>query len=84
MSLNRLHVSPGRTHHWQKEDSTLRYCEVISGRLELRCEGRSSTLGPGAVLVIRPGMTCSIENRRYAEAVLSCHSYSDYSLAPGG
>lgn len=80
ISLNRLRIPPGGHHPWQADDNSLRYCEVIAGKIEVKYPDTTLTIGPGGIFILRPGMSCSVENRLYVEAVLSCHTTSNYSL----
>lgn len=80
ISFNRLRIPPGGTHHWMAENNKLRYCEVITGKVELKVGESTLTLGPGGLFVVRPGMSCIAENRRYVEAVLSCNTIANYTL----
>lgn len=83
ISFNRLRIPPGGSNVWQIDDNNLRYCEIIKGKLEVKIgETQSLTIGPGGMFIVRPGMTCTAENRRYEEAVLSCHTNANYSLMP--
>lgn len=82
ISINRIRMPPGGTQHWPADRSTLRYCEVIEGKVQLKSGGQSFAVGQGGVFVIRPGMACTAENRRYTETVLSCHTNTNYSLMP--
>ncbi|KAF4120658.1 putative serine esterase (DUF676) [Geosmithia morbida] len=84
VSINRVHMPPGAMHRWPADRGRLRYCEVISGKVELRMDGKSFSMGQGGVFVIRPSLACTVENRRYVEAILSCHAIENYSLVEGG
>lgn len=81
ISFNRLRIPPGGLHQWKADDKSLRYCEVITGKVELKFPDTALTIGPGGVFILRPGMSCTAENRRYVEAVLSCHTNFNYSFA---
>lgn len=71
-------MPPGGSQHWSAEEDKLRYCEVIQGKVQLKSGGQSFAVGQGGVFIIRPGMACTAENRKYTEAVLSCHTNSNY------
>jgi hypothetical protein len=84
ISFNRLRIPPGGINVWKADDNSLRYCEIVKGKLEIKIgETQSLTIGPGGVFIVRPGMACTAENRRYEEAILSCHTNANYSLMPG-
>jgi mannose-6-phosphate isomerase-like protein (cupin superfamily) len=80
--INRMYIRPGGTKRWPTEHNKLRYWEVIEGKLQVESGGQSLAVGEGGVFVIRPGMSCTAENRQYREAVLSCHTLENYSLMP--
>ena len=84
ISINHIRISPGGTQHWPADEGKLRYCEVIQGKVQLKSGGQSFAVGQGGVFVMRPGMTCTAENRQYTEAVLSCHTNSNYSFMSEG
>jgi hypothetical protein len=82
IGFHRLRIPPGGTQHWSAKKDVLRTCEVISGKLELKVgDVKAQPIGAGGVIVIRPGMKLTAENRQYDEAVVSCHNFSNYSLA---
>ncbi|CAG9979692.1 unnamed protein product [Clonostachys byssicola] len=82
IGFHRLRIPPGGTQHWSGKKDVFRLCEVISGKLELKVgDVKVQPLGAGGVLVLRPGMKATAENRQYDEAVVSCHNISNYSLA---
>jgi len=82
VSVNRIYITPGGTQRWPTEHDKLRYWEVIEGKLHVESGGQSLAIGQGGVFIIRPGMSCTAENRQYKGAVLSCHTFSNYSLMP--
>lgn len=80
IAFHRLRIPPGGMHTWTPVDNKLRYCEVISGKVELKMGGQQVAIGDGGMFIMRPGMGCVVENRTYGEAVLSCHTNANYSL----
>ena len=78
ISINHIRMPPGGSQHWSAEVDKLRYCEVNQVKVQLKSGGQSFAVGQGGVFVIRPGMACTAENRKYTEAVLSCHTNSNY------
>ncbi|CAH0020961.1 unnamed protein product [Clonostachys rhizophaga] len=82
IGFHRLRIPPGGTQHWNAKKDVLRTFDVISGKLELKVgDAKVQPIGAGGLIVLRPGMKLTAENRQYDEAVVSCYNISNYSLA---
>ncbi|RFU78219.1 hypothetical protein TARUN_4013 [Trichoderma arundinaceum] len=78
VSFHTITLKPGHPHHWLKEANTTRSCAVASGKITVKMEGEQPfKLGKNGLVVIRPGESCTVSNRLYADAVLHCTTFED-------
>jgi len=83
IGFNRVRLQPGKSHSWPADSHKIRSCEVVAGKIDCKIGDQSFTLGHGGLFVIHPGKECMIRNHRYFEAVVSCHTISNYSFMTG-
>lgn len=80
VGINDIVVERGRSHHWPAEKDKLRICYVAAGKVLVKMGGEKFRQGPNSSLVIRPGKTCTVENRSYVDAVVHCTTIKDYEV----
>ncbi|SPN98955.1 uncharacterized protein DNG_01994 [Cephalotrichum gorgonifer] len=84
VGFNLITLKPGGFHKFKPEDS-LRLCSLSTGKLSVKIEAPGGSedkgeaaaggelsfrIGPNGMFKVRPGATCSVQNRVYVDAVL--------------
>jgi mannose-6-phosphate isomerase-like protein (cupin superfamily) len=82
IGVHRTYIQPGEGHVWSAATNKLRYCEVISGKLDVQSEGKVVSIGRGGLFVIHPKMAVSAENPGSAVVELSCHTHTTCLAVP--
>ncbi|KAI9149578.1 hypothetical protein HJFPF1_11633 [Paramyrothecium foliicola] len=80
VGINDIVIERGRSHQWHAEKDKLRICYVASGKVLVKMGDETFRQGPNSSLIIRPGKTCTVENRFYVDAVVHCTTIHDHQV----
>ncbi|KAL7934105.1 hypothetical protein V8C35DRAFT_303217 [Trichoderma chlorosporum] len=78
VSAHVLILKAGHPHQWSPDANKLRTFTVAAGKINVNINNDPEfKTGPNGLIVIRPGHSCKVVNRLYADAVLHCMTYED-------
>jgi len=68
-------IHPGQTRRFEADRDVVKICSLGAGKLRVRIEGEPEfAIGPSGMFKIKPGVSCAVENRIYADSVLHISS----------
>ncbi|KAK2001065.1 hypothetical protein LX36DRAFT_679258 [Colletotrichum falcatum] len=71
VSFNVIVIKPGDSHHWPAEAGKVRICSLAVGKLRVKLDNTDPfQMGPNGMFKLKPGMSCTVENRLYIDAVV--------------
>ena len=79
-AVNILTVPCGGKLQLAEEHDKLRSYHVGRGKIRVKTGDETFSVGSGGVLMLRPGQSCSVENRTYVDAEVYCTTIGNYEL----
>lgn len=79
VGVNVIFIQPGTNHHWAADEDKIRSCSV-TGKVIVKIGDKAHKVGTNGVFIIRPGRSCTVENRLYVGAVIHCTTIQEPSL----
>ncbi|KAI1205304.1 uncharacterized protein F4807DRAFT_471161 [Annulohypoxylon truncatum] len=70
ISFQVITVKPGTIYSWETCAMYLRLCSVASGKLQVKIHGQEFLMGPNGMVMIKPGVDCTVMNKLYLDAVV--------------
>ncbi|KAH0440727.1 hypothetical protein CcaCcLH18_02397 [Colletotrichum camelliae] len=79
IAFNVIVIKPGGSHRWTDEEDKVRICSVAVGKVKVKLDMTDPfQIGPNGMFKLKPGMSCSIENRTYIDAIIHVTSVTLY------
>ncbi|KAF4847262.1 hypothetical protein CGCSCA4_v005455 [Colletotrichum siamense] len=79
IAFNVIAIKPGGSHHWTDEEDKVRICSVAVGKVKVKLYMTDPfQIGPNGMFKLKPGTSCSIENRTYIDAIIHVTSVTLY------
>ncbi|KAE9579196.1 hypothetical protein CGMCC3_g4547 [Colletotrichum fructicola] len=79
IAFNVIVIKPGGSHRWTDEEDKVRICSVAVGKVKVKLDMTDPfQIGPNGMFKLKPGTSCSIENRTYIDAIIHVTSVTLY------
>ncbi|KAI8258287.1 hypothetical protein K4K56_007108 [Colletotrichum sp. SAR 10_98] len=79
IAFNVIVIKPGGSHRWTDEEDKVRICSVAVGKVKVKLDMTDPfQIGPNGMFRLKPGTSCSIENRTYIDAIIHVTSVTLY------
>ncbi|KAF4816161.1 hypothetical protein CGCTS75_v012797 [Colletotrichum tropicale] len=79
IAFNVIVIKPGGSHRWTDEEDEVRICSVAVGKVKVKLDMTDPfQIGPNGMFKLKPGTSCSIENRTYIDAIIHVTSVTLY------